>query len=85
MPSLYTLIPQDSPLLKLPGEGLAAHAIEALGMSKHGAQLFTATVRKKQQGREMVVEEAKLISPVKATDYLFQHGLQPDTLAMEAL
>ena len=37
LPSPYTLIPQDSPLLKLPWEGLAAHAIEALGMSKHGA------------------------------------------------
>ena len=44
-------VPQDSPLLKLPVEGLAAHAIEALGTSEHGVQLFAATVCKKQQGR----------------------------------
>ena len=81
----YTLIPQDSPLLKLPAEGLAAHAIEALRMSKQGTQLFTATVCKKQQGCEMVVEEARLISPVEARNYLSQHGLWPDTLDVEAL
>ena len=33
----------------------------------------------------MVVEEARLISPVEARDYLSQHGLRPDTLAVEAL
>jgi hypothetical protein len=85
LPLPYTLIPQDSPLLKLPAEGLAAHAIEALGMSEHGAQLFAATVCEKQQGREMVVEEAWLISLVEAMDYLSQHGLWPDILAVEAL
>ncbi len=85
LPLPYTLIPQDSPLLKLPTEGLAAHAIEVLGMSEHGAQLFAATVRKKQQGQEMVVEEARLMSPVEARDHLSQHGLRPDTLAVEAL
>ncbi len=70
LPLPYTLIPQDSPLLKLPTEGLAAHAIEALGMSEQGAQLFAATVREKQQGCEMAVEEAQLISPVEARNYL---------------
>ncbi len=85
VPSTYTLIPQISPLLKLLPEGLAANAIEALGMSEHGAQLFTETVCEKQQGREMVVEEARLISPVEASDYLSQHGLRPDTLVVEAL
>jgi hypothetical protein len=66
-------------------EGLAAHAIEALGMSEQGAQLFAAIVRKKQQGCEMVVEEARLISLVKARNHLSQHGLRPDTLDVEAL
>ena len=84
-PPPYTLIPQDSPLLKLPAEGLAAHAIEALGMSKQGAKLFAAIVRKKQQGCEMVVAEARLISPVEARNHLSQHSLPPDTLDVEAL
>jgi hypothetical protein len=85
LPSPYTLIPQDSPLLKLPAEGLAAHVIEALGMSEQGAQLFVATVREKQQECEMAVEEARLISPAKARNYLSQHSLRPDTLDVEAL
>ena len=85
MPSPYTLISQDSPLLKLPTEGLAAHAIEALGMSKLGAQLFAAIIRKKQQGCEMVVAEAQLISSVEAGNHLSQNGLRPDTLDVEAL
>ena len=85
LPPPYNLIPQDSPLLKLPAEGLTAHAIETLGMSKQGAQLFTAIVPEKQQGSEMVVEEARLISPVKARYHLSQHGLRPDTLDVEAL
>jgi hypothetical protein len=37
-------------------------------MSEHGVQLFAATVREKQQGREMVVEEARLIGPIEARD-----------------
>ena len=85
LPSPYTFIPQDSPLLKLPAKGLAAHAIEALGMSEQGAQLFAATVREKQQGCERAVEEARVISPVEARNYLSQHGLRPDTLEVEAL
>ena len=85
LPPPYTLIPQDSPLLKLPPEGLAAHAIEALGMSKQGAQLFAVIVRKKQQGCEIVVEEARFISLVKARYHLSQHSLRPDTLDVEAL
>ena len=32
-----------------------------------------------------VVEEARLISPVEARNYLSQHGLRPDTLELEAL
>ena len=85
LPSPYTLIPQDSPLLKLPAEGLAAHAIEVLGMSKQGAQLFVATVREKQQECEMFIKEARLISPAEARNYLSHHGLRPDTLDVEAL
>jgi hypothetical protein len=54
-------------------------------MSKQGAQLFAAIVCKKQQGCEMVIEEARLISPAKARKYLSQHGLWPDTLDVEAL
>ena len=49
------------------------------------AQLFAAIVRKKQQGCEMVIEEARLISPAKARNYLSQHSLRPDTLDVEAL
>ena len=75
LPSPYTLILQDSPLLKLPAERLAAHATEALGMSKQGAHLFAGIVCKKQQGCKMAVEEARLISPVEARTYLSQHGL----------
>ena len=33
----------------------------------------------------MVVEEARLISPVEARYHLSQHGLRPDTLDVEAL